>query len=109
MINNELPEAIRTFIDTTNRGDSDGFVAAFTTDAYLNDWGREFRGRDGVRSWDQTDNIGRNAHFEPRDTRQVGTSYVVTLDVTGDGFNGTSDFVFEIDGDLIRSMVIKPG
>jgi hypothetical protein len=96
-------------IEATNTGDHNAFVAAFSDDAYVEDWGRQFRGREGVASWDRTDNIGRNAHFEPRDTRQVGTSYVVTLDVTGDGFNGTSDFVFEIDGDLIRSMVIKPG
>jgi len=96
-------------IEATNTGDHNAFVAAFSDDAYVEDWGRQFRGREGVASWDRTDNIGRNADFEPRDTRQVGTSYVVTLDVTGDGFNGTSDFVFEIDGDVIRSMVIKPG
>jgi hypothetical protein len=37
MTENQLPGAIRDFIDTTNRADSDAFVAAFTDDAYLND------------------------------------------------------------------------
>lgn len=95
-------------IYATNTGDSDAFVAAFTEDAYLEDWGRQFRGHDGVRSWDRTDNIGKKSHFEARGTRREGSAYVVTLGVTGDGFNGTSDIVFEVEGDRIRSMVIKP-
>lgn len=96
-------------IEATNAADHGAFVAAFTEDAYLEDWGRQFRGHEGVASWDRTDNIGKNSHFEARGTRQEGDTYVVTLDVTGDGFNGTSDIAFEIEGDRIRSMVIKPG
>jgi SnoaL-like domain len=95
-------------IEATNAGDHGGFVGVFTEDAYLEDWGRQFRGHEGVASWDQTDNIGKNAHFEARGTRREGDSYVVTLDVTGDGFNGTSDIAFEVEGDRIRSMVIRP-
>jgi len=64
MTENHLPAAIQSFIEATNRGDSDAFVAAFTEDAYLNDWGREFRGRDGVRTRNRSDNIGVRSHFE---------------------------------------------
>jgi hypothetical protein len=39
--------------------------------------------------------------------RTEGAGYVVTLAVSGGGFNGVSDFYFEVDGDLIRSMVIR--
>jgi ketosteroid isomerase-like protein len=60
---NHLPAAIQDFIDATNRGDSDAFAAAFTEDAYLNDWGREFHGRDGVRAWNRTDNIGASVRI----------------------------------------------
>jgi ketosteroid isomerase-like protein len=59
-----LPAAIQAFIDATNAADSDAFVAAFTRDAYLSDWGREFHGHDGVRAWNSTDNIGVHSHFE---------------------------------------------
>jgi hypothetical protein len=58
MTENHLPAAIADFIEATNRGDSDAFVAAFTQDAYLTDWGRDFHGHDGVRAWNRTDNIG---------------------------------------------------
>jgi hypothetical protein len=109
MTENDLPAAIRDFIGATNRGDSDAFVAAFTEDAYLNDWGREFHGRDGVRAWDRTDNIGVRSHFELV-SAEPGTapgSYVVTLTVTGDGFNGTGPMNFELRDGLIASLRIS--
>ena len=105
----DTPSAVQRMIEATNAGDHAAFVAAFTEDAYLEDWGRQFRGHEGVSSWDQTDNIGKNTRFEARATRREGEAYVVRLDVTGDGFNGTSDITFEVEGDRIRSMVIKPG
>ncbi|MDH2416491.1 nuclear transport factor 2 family protein [Nocardioides sp. CER19] len=104
----ETPAAVQRMIEATNAGDHAAFVAAFTEDAYLEDWGRKFHGRDGVASWDHTDNIGKNTRFAALRTRQDGEGYVVTLDVRGDGFNGTSDIAFEVQGDQIRSMVIKP-
>jgi SnoaL-like domain len=106
---NHLPAAIQAFIDATNRGDSDAFVAAFTEDAYLNDWGREFHGREGVRSWNRTDNIGVRSHFEFVSAEPGGTpdSYTVTMTVTGDGFNGTGPMSFELRGGKIASLRIS--
>lgn len=104
-----LPEPIQRFIDTTNAGDSDGFVDTFTEDASLNDWGREFHGRDGVRSWDRTDNIGVKSHFELVDYRQGSDpgTYVVALKVTGDGFNGTGPMEFALRDGRIASLRIS--
>jgi hypothetical protein len=103
----DTPVAVQRMIEATNAGDNDAFVDAFTDDAYLEDWGREFRGRAGVASWNESDNIGRNAHFEAGGTVEQDGRYVVTLVVTGGGFNGTSDIAFEVEGDKIRSMVIS--
>jgi hypothetical protein len=105
----ELPAAIRAFIDTTNAGDTEGFVAAFTDDAYLNDWGREFHGRDGVRSWNRTDNIGKQAVFS--DASAVSGSdpdtFDVTLQVAGNGYNGTGNMKFRLRDGLVQSLVIS--
>ncbi|MDQ1513824.1 MAG: hypothetical protein QOC59_1666 [Microbacteriaceae bacterium] len=106
----DVPAAIRAFVDTTNAGDSDGFVQAFTEDAFLSDWGREFRGREGVAEWDRSDNIGKRAHFElvgvrPGDTEQ---EFVATVVVSGDGFNGTSDLRFTVRGAEVARLVIAP-
>jgi hypothetical protein len=105
----DTPPAVQRMIDATNRGDHDAFVAAFTEDAYLEDWGRGFHGHEGVAGWDASDNIGRQAHFEAAGTREEDGRHVVTMIVTGGGFNGTSDITFEIDGDRIRRMIIAAG
>ena len=104
-----VPQPIQAMIDATNAGDSDGFVAAFTDDGYLNDWGREFRGHAELRSWDQTDNIGKQSHFEVVSVSDEGDGrYVVVLTVSGNGFNGTGPMTFTVRGDKLESMVITP-
>ncbi|WP_295118238.1 nuclear transport factor 2 family protein [uncultured Leifsonia sp.] len=104
----DLPAPIRAFIDTTNSADSDAFVAVFTDDAYLEDWGRVFRGHDGARSWNASDNIGKRSHFVVDRAERDGDDWIVTVTVTGDGFNGTSPIRFTVDGDRISRMVIAP-
>jgi hypothetical protein len=103
-----IPAPVQRMIDATNAGDSDAFVATFTDDAYLEDWGRKFHGHAGVRSWDSTDNIGKHAHFEAAGARPDGEDWIVTLHVSGGGFNGTSDFRFRLVDDRIARMVITP-
>ncbi|RDV45759.1 nuclear transport factor 2 family protein [Leifsonia sp. ku-ls] len=105
-----VPEPIQRFIDTTNRGDSAAFVETFTEDAYLNDWGRGFHGHEGVRSWDRTDNIGKNSHFELVDVRPADEpeTYVVTLTVAGDGYNGTGPMTFTLRDGRIAALRISP-
>jgi len=104
------PSPISAFIDATNAGDSEAFVAAFTADGSLDDWGRVSRGHDGIREWDRTDNIGKQSHFELVDIAEETEpeTYLVRLKVTGNGFNGTSPFRFTLRGDLIESVVIVP-
>ena len=104
-----LPAPIQAMIDATNAGDSDAFVAAFTEDGYVNDWGREFRGHAGLRAWDATDNIGVQAHFDVVSVEQQrADAYVVVLTVSGNGFNGTGPMTFTVRGDKLASMVIAP-
>jgi hypothetical protein len=102
-----VPSAVLRMVEATNASDSAGFVAAFADDAYLEDWGRGFHGHEGIASWDQSDNIGRQSHFEVRSVRAEGDGYVVTLAVSGGGFNGVSDFYFEVDDDVIRQMIVR--
>ncbi|MFL1382018.1 MULTISPECIES: nuclear transport factor 2 family protein [unclassified Nocardiopsis] len=106
----DLPAPIRAFVDATNAGDTEAFAAAFTEDAYLNDWGREFHGRDGVRAWDRTDNIGKRSHFEVVSSGPGPDpdSHVVVLTVTGDGYNGTGPMTFHLRDGRIASLRISP-
>ena len=104
----DVPAPVQAMIDATNAGDSDAFVTSFTADAYLEDWGRGFTGPDEIRSWDSTDNIGKHAHFEALAVRDEGAELVVTLRVSGGGFNGDSDFRFTLADGLIARMIIAP-
>jgi hypothetical protein len=103
----QVATAIRRMIDATNRGDTEAFIASFTDDAYLVDWGREFHGHDGVARWNETDNIGKQSQFEVRGARRNGDEHVVTLEVTGNGYNGTGDIVFALEADRIKRMIIS--
>ncbi|MGW9032473.1 nuclear transport factor 2 family protein [Streptomyces sp. NPDC055722] len=79
-----------------------------TPDAYLNDWGREFHGRDGVSSWNGTDNIGVQAHFALKGAEKSSEdTYVVTLTVSGNGYNGTGPMTFILKDGLIASLRIS--
>jgi hypothetical protein len=102
-----IPTAVERMIAATNAADTDEFVACFTDDAFLSDWGREFHGRSGVARWNETDNIGVHAHFEATSSRRDGEDDVVTIIVTGGGYNGVGDIRFTIAGDLIARMIIS--
>lgn len=105
-----LPAPLAVFFDATNAGDSDAFVAAFTDDAVLVDWGRTFHGHAGAAAWNESDNIGRRTHFDVLDWHEGDESgtYVVTVEVSGDGFNGTSPITFAVRDGLISRMTIAP-
>lgn len=102
----ELAPAIARMIAATNAGDTEGFLDAFAADAYLEDWGRGFTGRDGLASWNATDNIGKHAHFEVAGVRGDDHAQIVTMVVTGGGYNGTGDIAFEVEDDRITRMII---
>lgn len=105
-----VPAAVQAFVDATNDADSDAFVAAFTPDATLDDWGRSFSGREGVRSWDSTDNIGVQSHFDLLDVTAGPEDevYVANLRVSGNGYNGTGPMTFRLRDGLIADLRIGP-
>ncbi len=102
-----IPQPILAFFESSNRRDAAGVVACFTPTAILDDWGRHFEGHEGVSSWDRTDNTGVQAHIEPVGVRAAGDTFVVTVKVSGKGFNGTGHMHFELDADKIARLDIK--
>ncbi len=106
----EAPAAIHSFITATNSENSEAFVAAFTEDAVLDDWGNIYSGSEGIAKWNRTDNIGKHSRFElvsiSADNRQ--DTFVAVLAVSGDGYNGTGPMTFELHGNKIARLTISP-
>ncbi|ROQ38206.1 SnoaL-like protein [Frondihabitans sp. PhB188] len=102
------PSAIHSFIDTTNREDDTGFLACFADDATLDDWGRVFHGRDGVARWNESDNIGKHSRFDVVEVAAGSSAdeFVVTVDVSGDGYNGVGTMTFVLAGERVKSLTI---
>jgi hypothetical protein len=101
------PAAIAAMIEATNAGYPEAVVATFTDDAYVRDESREFHGRDGVRDWNRTDNIGVGMRFEVLSWEATGDDrYVVTIRATSRRFNGTGDLQVTLRNDQIARLEV---
>ena len=103
----ELEPPIAAMLDATNRGDHDGFLAAFADDAVLEDWGRTFSGKDAIATWDRNENTGVQSRIEATSVERSGATSVVGVQVSGNGYNGGGSFVFETGGGMIRRLEIR--
>jgi uncharacterized protein (TIGR02246 family) len=101
-----LPAPVAEALRAANAGDTDAYLATFTEDGAVDDWGRLFRGRDAIRGWSDAEFIGKQVTLEVTATRTDGPTTVVSAQVGGNGFNGPSDFAFTVEGDGIALMRI---
>jgi hypothetical protein len=102
----DLEAPIAAMIDATNREDSTAFLAAFSDDAMISDWGREFHGKTEIATWNDNENIGVNSRIEAIDATRSGDDTTVTIRVTGNGYNGGGSMVFTTGDGRIRRLVI---
>jgi uncharacterized protein (TIGR02246 family) len=104
----EIPAPVQSALDAANAGDTEAFLDAFVDDVgAVDDWGRVFRGRDAVRSWSDAEFIGKQVTLDVTGVRTDGAATVVSAEVGGQGFNGPSDFAFEVTGDRVARMTIS--
>jgi hypothetical protein len=102
-----LPDPVAAAVDAANAGDTDAFLATFTVDGYVDDWGREFRGADAIRGWSDAEFIGKQVRLDIEQVEVRGGEVLVSAAVGGNGFNGPSHFTFVVDGDRNSSMTIR--
>jgi hypothetical protein len=102
-----LPRPIARLVDAANANDVEAFLAAFIDGGVVDDWGREFVGATAIRSWSDSEFIGRRVSLDIRGVETDGETTVVTAEVGGDGFNGPSHFSFALDGDHVSRLTIR--
>ncbi|MEV4759368.1 nuclear transport factor 2 family protein [Micromonospora sp. NPDC049559] len=103
----QLDRAAQRLIDAANDGDVDAFLAGFTEDGVVDDWGREFRGADEIRAWSDAEFIGKRVTLTVERVERRGAESVVAAQVGGEGFTGPSHFAFRTDGDRVSRMTIR--
>jgi hypothetical protein len=103
----DLPPPVQAALDAANANDTDAFLACFSPDGVVDDWGREFRGDRAIREWSDREFIGVKVQLRVAQVAIEDVNVVVTAQVGGDGFNGSSHFTFQVEGDLVTRMTIR--
>ncbi len=101
-----LPTPVARAIDAVNAGDTDAFLSQFADDGSIDDNGRRFIGAQEMRGWSDRELIGANSRFDVTGSEPAAGGVSVDIEVASDGFNGYSRFVFAVEGDVLRSMII---
>ena len=102
----DIPAAVQRALTAIDEQDNDAFVAAFAADGFVDDWGRQFRGHDRIRSWSDNELIGKQATFTDTQVTVAGNPLTILTQVGGKGFNGPSHFTFAVEDDRLASMTI---
>lgn len=103
------PSPVAEFIDAVNRHDEEAFLDAFTTDGFVDDWGRIFTGRKAIKGWSDKEFIGAEGTLTVTEVTEADGRVVVTGDWRSNYANGLSTFAFEIAGEHLASMTIRAG
>ncbi len=101
-----LPDILTRFADAVNDGDTPGFLACFTEDGVVNDWGRPFHGHDGIRRWSDGEFIGAKGRLTVQSAEIHGNSVVMRANWASRVFTGDSTFAFTLEDGRIREMKI---
>ncbi len=103
-----VPAAVQRVVDAINGADVEAFVAAFSTDGLVDDWGRVLRGPDGVRSWAESDAIGAGAKMTVLDAHTDADVTELRFEWKSRVFNGESTAFVAVRDDRIVSFQIPP-
>lgn len=104
-----LPNPIKEYF-SADRQDADAVASCFTDRAVVKDESRTWIGRDGITQWKKSTTARYRYTSEPIASEAKDGTITVTSRLTGN-FPGSPvelRYVFELDGDKISSLEIKP-
>jgi len=107
-----LPAVIETFIKATNDHDGDTFISAFTEDALVNDFARNFWGKDQIRDWAEKEIIEPKVTFKAEEMIEHYGDFLITALTDGNYDKSKSpdptylDYFFTVKNDKIVKMIV---
>jgi ketosteroid isomerase-like protein len=110
----KLPAVIESFIKATNEHNGQAFIAAFSDDALVNDFARNFWGKEQIKHWADKEMIEPKVTFEPDDIIEHYGDFLITSLTDGNYDKSKSpdptylDYFFTVKDDkIVRMIVIK--
>jgi SnoaL-like domain len=104
---NELPPAVSRLLDAANAHNTDAFLAAFTADGVVDDWGREFSSPEAIRGWSDSEFIGVDVSLSVTEVDVTDDEAMILAEVGGSGYTGPSHFMFASRDGLVSRMTIR--
>ena len=102
-----IPEPVASFITAVNDHDEQAFLDAFAPDGTVDDWGRDFTGREQIKTWSDKEFIGSRGTLAVEEVDIAASTITVIGDWRSNHANGRSKFVFDVDGDKLAKMTIR--
>jgi ketosteroid isomerase-like protein len=108
----QLPAVIETFIKATNDHDGAAFISTFTEDALVNDFARNFWGKDQIREWADKEMIEPKVTFKADEIVEHYGDFFITALTDGNYDKSKSpdptylDYFFTVKNDQIVKMIV---
>ena len=110
--NEKLHPVVMTFIKAMNDNDGDAFIETFAEDALVNDFARNFWGRDEIKKWSDKEIIGDKVTFEIGDVKEHYGDFIICA-LTDGNYDKTKspdptylDYFFSVHDDKIVKLII---
>jgi hypothetical protein len=103
----DIPEPVARLLEAANDHDTEAFLAGFTDEGVVDDWGRKFVGAEAIRGWSDREFIGVEVVLEVTGTTSNGDETTISAEVGGRGYNGPSHFTFAVRDGLVARMTIR--
>ncbi|WP_420113667.1 nuclear transport factor 2 family protein [Pseudactinotalea sp.] len=104
----DAPAPVQAVVDAINAADTHAFVAAFTPDGVVNDWGRVLTGPAGITSWAETDAIGAGARMRVIAATTIDDVTEIRFDWRSSKFNGESTVFVTVRDGKVAEFRIPP-
>lgn len=109
-MNLQLPDAVQTYFDVSNGGDTARLAACFCADAVVTDENRTHQGIEAIAAWQQKARQAFTYSVEPLQATHKDGTLTVTARLVGN-FPGSPlqlNHVFLLQYGQIRSLEIAP-
>ncbi len=108
----KLPAVIETFIKASNDHDSKAYIATFSEDALVNDFARNFWGKEKIRDWADQEIIAPKVTFKADEIIEHYGDFLITALTDGNYDKSKApdptylDYFFTVKNDQIVKMIV---